>query len=114
MAAEIMLDRDQREALRSLLRLTASGYTGGAIDFTRRELRLAVSQLGVVADTMEAIGWREDPGAPNVQRLEVGSELVSLARREAKHLVEALADDELVHDQALDELAVLNAIGGGA
>jgi hypothetical protein len=110
---QMMLDRDQRAALRRELELLASGYTVGCIAFTREDIHGAAEQLGMIAEAMDALGWSEQLDTPDAQPFMVSSELATCARETAKSLAEALGDEIEPTDEELEDLAVLSTIGGG-
>lgn len=111
---QVMLDRDQRAALRRELEFAATGW--GSIPFTREDIHGAAEHLRLIAEAMDALGWSEHSEAPEVQPFPVTAAVAAWAREQAQDLGRALGAPMGIEpcDQELEDFAVLAAIGGGA
>lgn len=108
-----VLDRAQREALRNVLRTTTSGYGDFAISFRKGDRQWVTEQLerlqGMVA-LMDAIGWSEQPDAPDEQPVTPTSQAAWWAGIDRAELTEALAESTEVLDSDLLALGAYQAI----
>jgi len=119
--ATVPLDREQREAIRSELRVAASrskdirqclepdrdGHTD------RASVVRKFTELPQWVAMLDAIGWHEPLDAPNAVVVTVDSALATWARGAAAELERAFAEF-YVTDQDLDALAGLRLIAKAA
>jgi hypothetical protein len=110
--SQLMLDCDQRAALRRELAMDADGWTIG-VAFTREDIYPVAQRLLLIAGIMDAIGWSEQLDAPDLQPIAVTPEAAAWARELAEDLGRSLGVGIEPDDQELEDLAVLSAIGGG-
>lgn len=116
------LDRRQREALRSELAVSASGYGDFELAFSRGEREYVVrhlERLRVMVEVADALGWREQPGTPELQPVEADLPVISAwAAEEFSDLVDAMREGEALDpDEDLDALSALRVLAastGGA
>jgi sugar phosphate isomerase/epimerase len=111
---QVTLDRDRREALRRDLAGTAHGYGDFEYAFRRGEREYAykhVKRLRRMIEAMDAIGWTEQPDAPNEQPVPRTRSLIAWARRYANELAGSFAEEE-PNDWELDAYGAIRAIGG--
>lgn len=117
--APLMLTRAQRVAVRGEVRLTASGW--GDLEFgfakgNRDEVRRAIAAITAMADLFDAIGWTEQPDAPDAQPVDVGPNVASWAARDAEALAgclrESIPPPPDVMDRDLDALSGLRVLAG--
>jgi hypothetical protein len=109
------LDRDQRGALRHEIEVEANAY--GDFEYALREgdrsyvLRHLARLRGLV-EALDAIGWTEQPGAPDEQDVSPNAVLVEWARGQAEELRSAFAEDCTPSDEDLDVFGALVTIAG--
>jgi hypothetical protein len=116
----VQLDRAQRDAIRSEVRLAGSawgdiglglgrGRDGPDRDFVIRQL----AQIRGAVAMLDAIGWLEAADSPDVVDFSVAPDLAGWAGRQAAELVRAFTEMD-VDDGDLDALTAMSAIARGA
>jgi len=94
-AGVVVLDREEREALRRELRLAAMdcGDINLMLDGGMRQLTMArLERLQGIAAVLDAIGWSEVDGAPDRQPVTVTPATAAWLSRNADELVVSLAE----------------------
>jgi len=116
--AAVVLDGEQREALRRELRLAAldCGDLNVAIDQGDRAFVLGrLDLLANIAAVLDAVGWREQPGAPDRQPVAIPPEAAGWLAANADALTVSLHEaggSDL--DSDLLALAVMRELAPGA
>jgi hypothetical protein len=112
----VTLDRAQRAAIRGELEMCASGWGDFAISLRNGDRKYVYSNLARlrrIAQLMDAIGWSEQPDAPDKLTCQCSRALKEWARREARSLLSAF-DEFVPSDHDLDAYRALCGVGGGA
>jgi hypothetical protein len=112
--ADVVLDREQREALRREIGLTATeagdlAYTIARCD--RPASRETLRRLTGMAALLDCIGWAEQDGAPDEQPVTLTPEAAWWAGVDRRALAVSLGEID-VRDVDLLALAALGALGG--
>ena len=117
MSNQITLDRHQREALRREMSGCANGY--GDFEYTirkgdREAAHRNLKRLRGTIGLPDAIGWSEQPDAPDLQPVTRSRAVAAWARRDARELSSAFTYDFIPDDSDLEALGALVAFGGDA
>jgi len=109
----VTLDREQREALRREMRLSALdcgdinlGLNQGDRTFVLGRLELLAS----IAAVLDAVGWAEQPGAPDRQPVVIAPAAAGWLAANADELAASLADGWSDIDSDLLALATMRAL----
>src|SRR5437764_1406570 len=112
----ITLDHEQRETLRDELTGTANGYGDFEYAFRRGERAYVVKQIEYLrgmASLMDAIGWVEQPDAPDEQPVTLDRRTLAWVRRHARELATSFGEEPPA-DRELVRYAAIRALGADA
>lgn len=105
----VVLDREQRQALRRELRLAALDCGDINIALRRGEREFVLERLELlagIAAVLDAIGWEEEPGAPDHQPVTIPPAAVRWLAGNADQLARSLQAETAWEDLDSDLLAL--------
>jgi hypothetical protein len=112
----LILDRDQREALRHELEVEADAYGDFGIAFhngDREYVVRHVERLRALVAVADAIGWLERSDAPDRQPVVDSVTVATWAKWAAGELAQALRETQPIDiDQDLDALGAMRVLAG--